>query len=655
MLSHASADRPRTRPPRRLGAALALTCCALASFSVTAATARSGRARPTVAPPPTAPLPVETGAAHEPVPSPSTGTSGSPVPGSEGPSQVASPQEGGGQGSAIASEEAGAAAASRSRPGRKRANPGERGRSNPGSGKSTEGQGGGSKSGEGQEGAGTPKEVQGGGTKPKQVQGGDTQLPQSAPPAPVASAAAVSSVLPPVVPAPAAATPATPLVISGAPEPTTAARGRLAAGRRGRTGAAAGALATAALAASGSPLSGTVDAVGTPTPPTPARPSSHGRPARASQSPLVTVTKIVDVVPAAIRILIGALVALGLALAIRSRLIAVRARRLEGQRQELLEDVGLLQGALLPVLPPRLGPVSTSAAYRPAAGPGAGGDFYDVFALEDGQIAVIVGDISGHGRSALPHTALVRFTLRAYLESGMSPREALQRAAAVLERQLGDFFATAVAATYHPRERTLTYACAGHPPPVVIGSRQLTPVTACSSPPIGAGLPTGMRQTVVSVPGGSLVCFYTDGVVESRVGPELFGQARLAHTLGELEPRDTASALLDRVTEQSDERPDDMAACLLRIDGGAAAPTIEVEELELDRREAAGRRAERFLSACGVEDGEAAEIMHSARVATDRAGKVLIEVRNGDGPPEVALRRDNVAFLHVAREIASAP
>ena len=317
--------------------------------------------------------------------------------------------------------------------------------------------------------------------------------------------------------------------------------------------------------------------------------------------------------------------------------------------------MGLLQGALLPVLPARLGPVGTSAAYRPAAGPGAGGDFYDVFALKDGQIAVIVGDISGHGRSALPHTALVRFTLRAYLESGMSPRDALQRAAAVLERQLGDFFATAVAATYHPRERTLTYACAGHPPPVVIGSRPLAPVTACSSPPIGAGLSTGMRQTVVSVPGGSLVCFYTDGVVESRVGRELFGQARLADALSELEPGDTASTLLDRVAERSDERPDDMAACLLRVAGGAAAPAVEVEELELDRREAAGQRAERFLRACGVEGGEAAEIMRSARAATDRAGKVLIEVRPGDGPPEVALRRDNVAFLQAARKIASAP
>jgi Stage II sporulation protein E (SpoIIE) len=365
---------------------------------------------------------------------------------------------------------------------------------------------------------------------------------------------------------------------------------------------------------------------------------------------VTTVTRIVGVVPVPVRVLMGALLALALALGVRSRLAALRARKLEQQRGELLEDVGLLQAALLPEPPARHGPVGTSAAYRPADGPGAGGDFYDMFALEDGRLAVIVGDLSGHGRPALPHTALVRFTLRAYLEAGLSPRDAVQTAGAVLERQLGESFVTVVAATYHPRERILTYACAGHPPPIVLGSRSAaTAITAAASPPIGVGMRTGTRQTVVSVPGRSQVCFYTDGVTEARVGGELFGAERLARALAGLGPRATAPALMDRVVEETDSRPDDMAACLLCVAGdAAAAPVVLVEELELDRDEAAGDRAERFLLACGVRRGEITVLMRSARAVAERAGAVLLELRLTAGPPEITLRRDNVAPLHLS-------
>lgn len=369
---------------------------------------------------------------------------------------------------------------------------------------------------------------------------------------------------------------------------------------------------------------------------------------------LPTITKIIGVVPMPIRILIGALIALAIGLATSSRLTALRARRLERQREQLLEDVGLLQAALLPVTPNRLGPVGTSVAYRPADGPGAGGDFYDLFALEDGQLAVIVGDLSGHGRRALPHTALVRFTLRAYLDAGLSPRKALQAAAPALERQLGDSFATVVVAKYHPRDRTLVYAGAGHPPPVVIGAgaQTIAPVTACSSPPVGVGLPTGMRQTTVSLPGRAVVCFYTDGLVEARAEGRLFGVERLERTLVELGPGASASGLLDRIAETADERPDDMAACLLQVEGAAAAPRIGVEELEFDRREAAGRRAERFLAACGVTADEVDGLMRSARDSVERARSVVLEVRSDTGAPEVTLRQDNLALLQGAGQIA---
>jgi hypothetical protein len=389
--------------------------------------------------------------------------------------------------------------------------------------------------------------------------------------------------------------------------------------------------------------------------------AAHSRSRHHRTSPIVTtITRIVGVVPQPVRVLIGVLLVLTLTLGLRSRVTALRARRLERQRVELLEDVGLLQAALLPVLPARLGSVGTSAAYRPADGPGAGGDFYDLFALDDGRLAVIVGDVSGHGRQALPHTALLRFTLRAYLEAGLSPRVAVQTAGTVLERQLGESFATVVAATYHPRERTLVYACAGHPPPLVIGPTSISsiaPITVSSAPPIGVGMRTGTRQTTVSIPGDAVVCFYTDGVTEARVGPELFGAARLERALAELGSQTDASALLDRVAQTTDARPDDMAACLLGVSGLAevggsampAAPTVLLEEIELDGEALASARSERFLLACGVESREIPELISAARLAAGRAGTVILELRPAaGGPPKVTLRRDNVARLHTA-------
>lgn len=162
-------------------------------------------------------------------------------------------------------------------------------------------------------------------------------------------------------------------------------------------------------------------------------------------------------------------------------------------------------------------------------------------------------------------------------------------------------------------------------------------------------MPTGMRQTVVSVPGRAQICFYTDGVTEARVGSELFGTARLIDTLIELGPGAGATEMLEGVAERADARPDDMAACVLRVAGADAAPRVLVEELELDRDEAASARTERFLRACGVERAEVAEVIHSAGVAAGRAGTVVLEVHSGDGPPHVAMRRDRLAYLHARR------
>jgi hypothetical protein len=375
------------------------------------------------------------------------------------------------------------------------------------------------------------------------------------------------------------------------------------------------------------------------------------KPTHEKSSELVrTVTRIIGVIPAGLWILIGALAALALAFAVSSRLSGARAKRLARQRRDLLQDVGLLQAALLPELPVRIGPVGTSAAYRPASGPAAGGDFYDVFALADGRLGLIVGDVSGHGRGSLPHTTLLRFTLRAYLEAGLSPRESLRAAAPVLERQLDGSFATVVLASYDPRKRLLTYSCAGHPHPIVRGLRDI-PITACSAPPVGMGSPTGTRQTVISIPGEAQACFYTDGVIEARVDGELFGSERLERSLAALPDPSLAAALLDRVSHETDARPDDMAACILGVEGAAVPASIVLEELELSARDLKRDRVRKFLLAAGVEEAEIAPVLEAARDLLEREGRALLKIRLDSGSPEATLVHDNVASFS-ARAIA---
>ena len=134
------------------------------------------------------------------------------------------------------------------------------------------------------------------------------------------------------------------------------------------------------------------------------------------------VTDVVPDVPESLKAALAALAALSVLLGVGYLLAALRARRLARQRRELLQEVGLLQTALLPPVPDKVGALLTSVAYRPADGPGAGGDFYDVIPLAGGSVGFILGDVSGHGRGALARTAFMRYTLRAYLEAGLEPR-----------------------------------------------------------------------------------------------------------------------------------------------------------------------------------------------------------------------------------------
>ncbi len=320
------------------------------------------------------------------------------------------------------------------------------------------------------------------------------------------------------------------------------------------------------------------------------------------------------------------LLVLAIWFAARWRMAGVRARRLERQRASLVRDVGSMQATLVPVIPERVGDLSVSVAYRPADGPAAGGDFYDVLALEPGRVAIVLGDVAGHGRDALAQAALTRYTLRAYLQAGLEPRAALALAGSVLNEPERMRFATVVVAVHDSASGKLTYATAGHPPPIAIGFDTPEPLTVCCSAPICCDLPTGRRQTTISLPAAGQLCFFSDGLPEARVDAGLLGRERLVEILEQLDSPVSAAQLLQRVRDTALATPDDMVACVISPRVGDAAPASTVEELEVDARTPDGAYVDAFLHACGVRAEQIPSLVALAAEAVDRSGAALVRV-----------------------------
>jgi hypothetical protein len=410
-----------------------------------------------------------------------------------------------------------------------------------------------------------------------------------------------------------------------------AKRHSTAAGKRSRPGAANVRRGSRGSRGSGSGVdASTLD--GTP--------SSAARAPRAAakpaSNPLDAIGRHIPLplpVPDWSKPIILALLALAIGFAVRSRRAGLRALRLERQRTTLLRDVGAMQAALVPEIPARVGGLAVSVAYRPADGPAAGGDFYDVFVPSRGKVAIILGDVAGHGSEALTQAALTRYTLRAYLQAGLEPRAALALAGQVLADPGAERFATVVLAVYDTREGLLTYASAGHPAPLVRGEGMRAPLELCASPPIGWTVPTGRRQTTVSLAPGAIVCLFSDGLIEARDDDsELLGRERLDELLAALGPRPDAGRLLASVRKAAPINPDDMAACILAPEVALIVPHTHVEELEVDARALAGGKVERFLEGCAVADAEIGSTIDRARDIVSVWGSALMRVElDGDG------------------------
>ncbi|MCH5672177.1 PP2C family protein-serine/threonine phosphatase [Streptomyces gilvus] len=248
----------------------------------------------------------------------------------------------------------------------------------------------------------------------------------------------------------------------------------------------------------------------------------------------------------------------------RASIAIDNARRFEHNR-DIAET---LQRALLTDLPSAPG-LRLAARYLPAThGLNIGGDWYDAFPQPDGGLIAVVGDVTGHGLHAAVMMSQLRTALRAYAVDGAGPGTLLTRLHIFLHHLQPDLYATAVIARLHPDEPTLTWAAAGHPPPVLrTADGRVHTLDAKPGAMLGIPLSQEIPDHTVPLPPGSTLALYTDGLVERRAQGIDPGIARLATALGGFEPAElerdlegSADLILDPLLSDS-ERDDDV--CLL--------------------------------------------------------------------------------------------
>ncbi len=174
-----------------------------------------------------------------------------------------------------------------------------------------------------------------------------------------------------------------------------------------------------------------------------------------------------------------------------------------------------LQRGLLPTTPRRIGELETAARYVPAEGD-LGGDWYDVFALPDGGVGLVMGDVVGHGLPAAVVMGRLRSALRAYAIERTDPAVVLERLDRAIRHFENSVFATVVYGVVTPTFDAVTLSSAGHWPPLLALPDQETSTIELAHDPLLGVSEFERRSFRLPLPTGSSLCLYTDGLVERR-------------------------------------------------------------------------------------------------------------------------------------------
>jgi sigma-B regulation protein RsbU (phosphoserine phosphatase) len=222
-----------------------------------------------------------------------------------------------------------------------------------------------------------------------------------------------------------------------------------------------------------------------------------------------------------------------------------------------------LQRSLLPSSLPASEGAVMAARYVPGEG-AVGGDWYDVFVLPSGELGLVIGDVTGSGLPAAVVMGRMRSALRAYALETSDPAEVLAR----LDRKMQYFepgiAATVLYAVFDPGQDRVRICSAGHYPPVVAVPGQAAKLA--DIPPgllIGAAPDVSRPVASLEITPGTLLCFYTDGLIERRGRSIDDGLDRLCQAVSP-QPPDAACAAVMAALVGNEPAPDDIALLMFR-------------------------------------------------------------------------------------------
>ncbi|MFJ9706497.1 SpoIIE family protein phosphatase [Streptomyces sp. NPDC101234] len=332
------------------------------------------------------------------------------------------------------------------------------------------------------------------------------------------------------------------------------------------------------------------------------------------------------------------------------------ARRYTSQHSAAL----VLQRSLLPQHLPEQSAVEVAYRYLPAdSRVGVGGDWFDLIPLSGARVGLTVGDVVGHGVHAAATMGRLRATVRTLALLDLDPAELLTRLDGLVAQDsepraddgLGDeaLGVTCLYAIYDPVSGRCVWASAGHPPPIVADASGSVALSALApGPPLGLGsLP--YENVELNLSDGSVVAFFTDGVVEDRRTDIDSGIDRLAHVL--TWQRCPLEELCDRALSTLPPGPqaDDATLLLIRTRrlGGDRVADLE---LPPDPAMVAHARTdtERQLESWGL-----SELSFTAELVVSEL--VTNSIRYATGPVMLRLIRDRSLLCEVSDNAHTAP